>query len=132
VADIRPDQDDEPILDASVLSQLADEELGGDPAFVVELIDLFVEQVTSMLADLQAAATVGDPQVVAHIAHTLQSSAGNLGARRLQRLCAEAESVTRGEQGPATCSVAEIVDSLASELECVVSALELARQRSAA
>ena len=71
-----------------MLSQLADPDFGGDPSFVVELIDLFVEQVTPMLSDLQAAATTDDTQVVAHIAHTLQSI---LGARRLQRLCAEAE-----------------------------------------
>ena len=40
----------EPPLDTGVLAQLANAELGGDPAFVVELIDLFLEQVTSLVS----------------------------------------------------------------------------------
>jgi HPt (histidine-containing phosphotransfer) domain-containing protein len=123
---------DDPVLDPGVLSRLADEKLGGDPAFVVELIDLFVEQVTPMLTELHAAARVGDQKVVAHIAHTLQSSAGNLGARRLQRLCAEAESAARGERGQQQGVVADLVDLLAAELASVVNALEVERQRAAA
>jgi CheY-like chemotaxis protein/HPt (histidine-containing phosphotransfer) domain-containing protein len=122
----------EPALDASVLAQLANEEFGGDPAFVVELIDLFVEQVTPMLAELRAAACTDDAQVIARISHTLQSSAGNLGARRLQRLCADAEMAARGGEVDHDGALADIVDDLAVELERVVSALQAERQRSAA
>jgi CheY-like chemotaxis protein/HPt (histidine-containing phosphotransfer) domain-containing protein len=122
----------EPVLDAVVLSQLSDPSLGGDPSFVVELIDLFVEQVTPMLADLDAAAQTDDRQMVAHIAHTLQSSAGNLGARRLQRLCAEAEASARGDRAPDAAALAEMVGTLAAEIKGVVRALEAERQRSAA
>jgi CheY-like chemotaxis protein len=89
----------EPVLDKRVLAQLADRDLGGDPAFVVELIDLFVEQVTPMVAELRAAATAGDRTTIGRIAHTLQSSAGNLGARRLQRLCRESETAARDGGG---------------------------------
>jgi len=122
----------EPVLDASVLAQLADEELGGDPAFVVELIDLFMEQVTPMLAELGAAARTGDRRVIARISHTLQSSAGNLGARRLQQLCADAETAARRDDAGRDEALASIVDALSAELERVVSALETERERSAA
>jgi signal transduction histidine kinase/DNA-binding response OmpR family regulator/HPt (histidine-containing phosphotransfer) domain-containing protein len=127
-----PRANGEPVLDVGVLSQLSDPSLGGDPSFVVELIDLFVEQVTPMLADLDAAAQSEDRQVVAHIAHTLQSSAGNLGARRLQRLCAEAEASARGDRAPDAAALAEMVGTLAAEIKGVVRALEAERQRSAA
>jgi signal transduction histidine kinase/CheY-like chemotaxis protein/HPt (histidine-containing phosphotransfer) domain-containing protein len=123
------EQAEEQPLDTRVLAELADEENGGDPAFVVELIDLFLEQVPPTLARLQEAASLGNRQEIARIAHTLQSSAGNLGARRLQRLCSDAEAVSRGGEAGAA---AQAVDALAAELERVVTALHAERSRSAA
>jgi signal transduction histidine kinase/DNA-binding NarL/FixJ family response regulator len=122
----------EPALDASVLARLADEELGGDPAFVIELIDLFLEQATPLVSALQAAASLGDEREIVRIAHALQSSAGNLGARRLQRLCADAEAAGRGRAVDGGSPAVETVDSLAAELDRVISALRAERQRSAA
>jgi HPt (histidine-containing phosphotransfer) domain-containing protein len=119
----------EPVLDASVLSQLADSERGGDPAFVVELIDLFVTQARPLLADLRWAGEAGDRQGIARIAHTLQSSAGNLGARRLQRLCAEAESTAK-TSGDAWAK--DTAHTLTAEIESVIGALEQERRRTAA
>jgi HPt (histidine-containing phosphotransfer) domain-containing protein len=123
---------DEPSLDRGVLAELADASLGGDPAFVVELIDLFVEQVRPVLAGLRAAADAGDEPEIARLAHLLQSSAGNLGARRLQRLCARAESAARSGQEAPGGSAVDLVDGLAAELERVVSALQAERRRVAA
>jgi signal transduction histidine kinase/CheY-like chemotaxis protein/HPt (histidine-containing phosphotransfer) domain-containing protein len=123
------DRAGEPVLDVSVLSQLANGDLGGDPAFVVELIDLFVEQIRPLMADLGVATDADDRQTVARIAHTLQSSAGNLGARRLQRLCAEVESTAQASDG---ASVREGVEAMLAEIESVLSALALERQRAAA
>jgi HPt (histidine-containing phosphotransfer) domain-containing protein len=97
---------------------------------VVELIDLFLEQVAPILAELRSAAHVDDVQVVARIAHTLQSSAGNLGARRLQRLCADVETAARGDVDDGALD--DVVTELGVELERVVSALEAERRRSAA
>jgi signal transduction histidine kinase/DNA-binding NarL/FixJ family response regulator len=126
------DEGREPAVDASVLARLSNEDLGGDRTFVVELIDLFLEQAVEMLADLQTAANAGDQQEVARLAHTLRSSAGNLGARRLQRLCADAEAAcmpgASGEDGAA----AGAVDGLTAELHRVLDALRAERQHSAA
>ena len=130
-----------------MLAQLADEDLGGDRAFVVELIDLFLEQATPLVADLHTAASIGDEREIARIAHTLQSSAGNLGARRLQRLCADAEAASQhsptdraaspghtptGRSHRGSRSAADAVDGLTAELDRVISALRAERQRSAA
>jgi CheY-like chemotaxis protein/HPt (histidine-containing phosphotransfer) domain-containing protein len=131
-AHYQTDEGGEPAVDTSVLARLSNEDLGGDRAFVVELIDLFLEQAAAMLADLQTAANAGDQQEIARIAHTLQSSAGNLGARRLQRLCADAEVAGMpgaiGEDGAA----AGAVDGLTAELHRVLDALRAERQRTAA
>ena len=128
----QPEVAGEPALDASVLAQLASEESGGDPAFVVELIDLFLAQATPLVAELHAAASLGDGGAIARIAHTLQSSAGNLGARRLQRICADAEAAGRRGTADGGRAAADAVDSLTAELERVISALRVERQRAAA
>jgi HPt (histidine-containing phosphotransfer) domain-containing protein len=104
---------------------------------VVELIDLFLEQATPLLANLHAAASIGDEREIARIAHTLQSSAGNLGARRLQRLCADAEAANRNGTDDIASeydgrTATDAVDSLTAELDRVISALRAERQRSAA
>jgi HPt (histidine-containing phosphotransfer) domain-containing protein len=122
----------EPPLDTGVLAQLANAELGGDPAFVVELIDLFLEQVTSLVSELHTAASIGDEREIGRIAHTLQGSAGSLGARRLQRLCADAEAASRRSAGDGGHSASAAVDDLTAELDRVIDALRAERQRSAA
>ncbi len=144
-------------LDARVLAQLANEDLGGDRTFVVELIDLFLDQAEAMLIDLQAVtnhasgngeagvgagsagsglevAGTGTPnadnaQTIGRIARTLQSSAGNLGARRLQRLCSDAELVGRGDRAG---TLTEAAAALLAELERVMAALRDERRRTAA
>jgi CheY-like chemotaxis protein/HPt (histidine-containing phosphotransfer) domain-containing protein len=134
---------DEPPLDARVLAQLASPDQGGDRTFVLELIDLFMEQAATMLVDLRAArqatldtAAVGadaaDPdsaRAIGRIAHTLQSSAGNMGARRLQHLCADAELVSGRERAG---TLAAATAALVAELERVMAALRDERERAAA
>jgi two-component system sensor histidine kinase/response regulator len=123
---------DEPALVASVLAQLGDENRGGDRAFVVELIDLFLEQATPLVEELHTAASLGDECDIARIAHTLQSSAGNLGARRLQRLCTDAEAACYRNSNDEGDTAASVADCLAAELDRVINALRVERQRSAA
>jgi signal transduction histidine kinase/DNA-binding NarL/FixJ family response regulator/HPt (histidine-containing phosphotransfer) domain-containing protein/HAMP domain-containing protein len=127
-AQLLPGEDDPP-LDPRVLAQLGDPERGGDPAFLVELIDLFLSQAGPVIGAMREAATTGDERAIGRIAHTLQSSSGNLGARRLQRLCAEAEAAGKGEHEGAALLV---VEAMIAELERVVQALQAERQRTAA
>ena len=96
---------------------------------MVELIDLFLAQVGPVPSELHEALTAGDEQTVARVVHTLQSSAGNLGARRLQRLCKETEAMIRGGQGG---DVGAMVEAVTAEIGRVVGALQVERQRSAA
>ena len=62
-------------------------------ALVAELITLFLEDSPQLLADLQSGAKQADAGRIRHAAHTLKSSAANLGAINLSRLCQELETM---------------------------------------
>jgi len=112
-------------LEAGVFRQL--ELLGaGDPEFVVELIELFVDQTPRHLEAMQASLSVGDTLAVAKAAHTMKSSAGYLGALRMGELCKVVEA--RGREGDAP-AVTRGVEALHAEYERVQKALLLERER---
>ena len=64
--------------------------LGGGK-FVGEMIDLFVDYAGSKIAEARQAQLAGDGAGVARAAHPLKSSAGNVGATRVQELAAQLE-----------------------------------------
>lgn len=74
--------------------------LGGGK-FVREMIDLFLDYAGSKIAEARRAQMAGDSAGVARAAHPLKSSAGNVGATRVQELAAQielsAEKKTSGE-----------------------------------
>jgi two-component system sensor histidine kinase RpfC len=79
----------EPMLDEAVLQNL--EALGGQD-FVEELSRDFLEDATGLVAELAEAAGVGDVERFRSVAHALRSSAANMGASGMSRLCAEWQS----------------------------------------
>jgi HPt (histidine-containing phosphotransfer) domain-containing protein len=85
----------EPAVDGVVLSRLADPEYGGDPAFLTELIDLFLAEAPRSLDQLRAALALDNSAALATPAHHLQGSAANLGARQVKLLCTELERLGR-------------------------------------
>jgi two-component system sensor histidine kinase RpfC len=79
----------EPMLDEAVLKNL--ESLGGQD-FVEELSRDFLEDAGGLVAELAEAAAVGDVERFRSVAHALRSSAANMGASGMSRLCAEWQS----------------------------------------
>jgi HPt (histidine-containing phosphotransfer) domain-containing protein len=91
----------EPILDEAVLREITSA-AGMAP---MELVELFLDDMTSTMTQLDAARPARDAVLIGRLAHTLKSSAGNTGAlaiasisRRLEALCkrgfdAEAEAL---------------------------------------
>ncbi len=79
--------------------------LGGD-AFVKNLWKMFVEQTTRRIAELREAMTAGDRDGVVRAAHSIKSSAGNIGAGRLREL-AERVELGGGEDGGAVGEMEE-------------------------
>jgi two-component system sensor histidine kinase/response regulator len=114
-----PDGDglEEP-LDEGVLAGLR--ELG-DADLLSELSTIFVDDASSRLAALREAAERGDAKSVKQIAHTLKGSSGNMGAKRMAKICAELENV--GASGDLSYAP-ELLGRLEEEFSRVRPALE--------
>lgn len=95
------------MLDGGALERL--DRIGGRE-FVLEMIDLFLEHSPQRLAAGRAAFDAGDLTGVYRAAHSLKSTAANLGARSLQSAAEQAE-------GRAAAKDAEAIAPLLDEME---------------
>jgi CheY-like chemotaxis protein len=82
-------------VDVSVLMGLRELQGEGEPDILDELIELFLDEVPTQLKALREAAHIGETQSVERIAHTLKGSSANMGALRMEALCAELEETVR-------------------------------------
>jgi len=111
-----------PNLDPEALQRL--QRLGGD-AFVCKMIDLFLDYAGKRLAEARAAHTARDLPGVAVAVHPLKSSAGNVGAGRIQALAARLEALA--EEGPVE-ALAAALNELEQAFAAVKPELEEKRQ----
>jgi len=56
------------------------ERVEGDMELLCEMIDIFLEEYPQMLADIEQAVAISDPQALQHSAHTLKGSVSNFAA----------------------------------------------------
>jgi len=101
----------EPAGDPAALERL--HRWGGD-ALRTQIVEMFLARAPEQIAAALAAAQRGDAEEVRKVAHTLKSSAGQLGAVSMQRICHDAER--RAEAGEGS-SLAPLVHALGAELE---------------
>jgi two-component system sensor histidine kinase/response regulator len=98
------EEEDDKALDAGVIASLRD--LGGDdPSIFNELVELFLEDTPTRIAALEQALASGSARELEAAAHTLKSSAGNLGAYVLSTLCKELEDCGRNQKLEAATSL---------------------------
>lgn len=83
------------VLDLNVVQSLR--ELGGDddPGLFDEVVELFLADANVNVAKLADAFAAGDANALQRIAHSLKSSAANVGAMHLSKLCFELEKLGR-------------------------------------
>jgi CheY-like chemotaxis protein len=112
------------VLDPAALDNLW-EMAGGDPAFLAELIDTFLEDAPQLLAQIQQAVQQGDATLLRRAAHSLKSNSAEFGAQGLSSLCRDLEAV--GKTGTVQ-GVGETVAQAVDEYEQVTAALEIARR----
>ena len=79
------------VLDQRVLDDLR-ESVGGDQAFLSELIDELLDDAPRQLETLRQATAAGDGDSARRAAHTLKGNARTFGAAELASLCQEAEA----------------------------------------
>ena len=107
------------IIDAKALERL--EEWGGK-RLVAQMIDLFLTQTPGRMENLREGLQCGDAEVVERAAHSLKSTAANLGAVELQEIAARIER-TAGEKD--LHAVREDVAAIESEVARARDALSI-------
>jgi HPt (histidine-containing phosphotransfer) domain-containing protein len=85
-----------PTLDVSVLAALR-ESVGGDDAFVADLVETYLGDGAEQVAAVEAAVGTGDAAALVRPAHTLKSASYTVGAMRLGDLAKSLEARGRGE-----------------------------------
>jgi HPt (histidine-containing phosphotransfer) domain-containing protein len=84
-----------PIVDPSVLDALLDS-VGGDRAFVDDLVRTYLSDAATQLGDIEAAIGSGDAAALVRPAHTLKSASFTVGAMRLGERSRALEQAGRG------------------------------------
>jgi histidine phosphotransfer protein HptB len=113
-----------PAVDPAALDRLL-EMTGGDPEFLGELIDTFLEDGAVQLEALRLAVGAGDAAAAVRPAHSLKSNSASMGAERLADLARALEADARSgtvEDGAARVAAAT------AEFEEVRAALLAVRQ----
>ncbi len=112
-------------IDRRVLEKLGDPAQGGDPAFLRELVTMFLKEAPSLLGAMRSAAAQGDASQVAARAHTLKGSSAYVGGLTVQALCEQLEAMARaGMEG-----AIELVDKVERAVAELQEVLELEAQR---
>jgi HPt (histidine-containing phosphotransfer) domain-containing protein len=107
------------LLDESALNKVR--QIGGDD-LLGRLIDSFLKHAPARVVAARAGEQAGDLGEVERATHSLKSTAGNLGARRLQYLAERIESLSAA-QDPAA------VTALLGDMETVFEATRVALVR---
>ncbi|MCA1570515.1 MAG: Hpt domain-containing protein [Chloroflexi bacterium] len=102
-------ESDPDVLNESVLDELSSS-VQGDRSFVVELIEAYLADGESHVADVEAAVAAGDAPALVRPAHTLKSSSATVGAERLAALARILE--TAGRSGTLDTAAGEHVAGL--------------------
>jgi two-component system, sensor histidine kinase and response regulator len=100
---------------------------GGDPEFLDELIQTFVEDAVVQLDAMRSAAETGANADLVRPAHSLKSNSANMGAERLSDLCRGLEADARaGAVDRAIDRVAETANEF-ERVRAEITALQAAR-----
>jgi signal transduction histidine kinase/DNA-binding response OmpR family regulator/HPt (histidine-containing phosphotransfer) domain-containing protein/PAS domain-containing protein len=110
-------------LDPAALDNLRDM-TGGDPAFLAELINTFLEDAPPLLKNLRQALSQEDASGVRLAAHSLKSNGADFGATTFSALCQQLEILGKsGQLGGAEA----LLSRISEEFETVKAALEAMR-----
>ena len=97
-------------VDNAVLGALR-ESVGGDPEFLGELVDEFLQDAPTQLEALREAASSGDATTARRAAHTLKGNSLTFGARKLASLCQDAETAASADDLTAVLSRLDEIDA---------------------
>lgn len=84
--------------------------LGGDE-LLTSMVLLFISHADSAIRSAADGVAAGDFEALRKAAHSLKSSAGNVGARRLQGLADQMEGMAERKSGEFGCLMADLEDA---------------------
>lgn len=111
------------IIDRTAFNNLL-EMLGGDAAFLSEMIDEYFDDTPKLLAAMRQALQANDAVALRRSAHTLKSNSANFGALTLSTQCKELEELGRTDS---LSNAPELVAQIETEYEKVKPALQALR-----
>lgn len=114
---------EQPLLDPDVWETLR--ALDDDPAFLDELIDLFIDDALPRAERVRAGLATGDLTTARAAAHSIRGTAGNIGATHVAALATTIEHDLEAGAGVSAARADELHDALRQ----VVTALEARRSR---
>jgi PAS domain S-box-containing protein len=112
----------EQTLDLSVLDELASLDSGSDSGIVQELVNLFVTTFPEKIESLKTFLVSKEYGKINKEAHSMKSSAGNLGAKHLSKLCNELEDFHDWESPN---RAQNLIEKIEAEFESVSNALSV-------
>jgi HPt (histidine-containing phosphotransfer) domain-containing protein len=119
------DQDGGAAVDPAAIQQLL-EMTGGDPDFLDELLQAFLDGAVTQLAEMEVALATGSADDLIRPAHSLKGNGSNVGALRLVAIARELEAAGRsGALGDAGANLA----AARAEFEVVKAELDVIRRR---
>ena len=110
------------LLDPKALDNLR-EVVGGDPEFLTELVDTFLDDAPSLLADLRQGLAAGDATEVRRHAHSLKSNGAEFGATELSQRCGQLEAIAKEGRLEGAESLLTQIEGLYQEVETALRAL---------
>ncbi|NTV62202.1 MAG: response regulator [Oscillochloris sp.] len=111
----------EALVDRRVLNRLQQNLGGGDPATVVEFIDLFIDETPALLHELIQAVLDDEVERIRRAAHTLKSNSALIGALLLTNQCRDLEE---GAADPPISDLDERLSQICASHAQTVTALQ--------
>ena len=112
-------------VDLAVLATYDDAQIEGEPDFVVELIDIYLNEVPRLFDTIRNAMTTNDRAIAKRAAHSLRGSSANLGVLQMAAIADELEHL----ENNSSTAAAELLRSLEDEFERVKEILNAERER---
>ena len=110
-----------PTLDTQKLQALKDM-VGGDTAFLTQLVECYLEEALQQLQAMREAVAQGDASALHKSAHSLKAISVSLGAVPLAQLCQALEVMGYGDR---TLDAYQLINQVSAEYERVKAALHL-------
>lgn len=112
------DKKEDFLLDATINFERLQSISEGDKEFEQELLQAYVDDSRECLAQIKAAIADSDWEKLIALTHQLKGASGNVGAERMEQLCAEMEQHSRARENttvyPALLKELEALESFTS------------------